>query len=160
MPTASPCEGFRGYPLFPASPCSRFDTLAAIDPYRKNSNLKGVFVVSRKIVDTATKRNWASLYRHSWIQASLPLGLIDHSTHGSLIFISVLWIYKLLYFLALNDLQVFLVVFSGLLSVKWAVVHNEIETPLEVLCSSKLNFKFLEMNFQNERTVSHNIIVC
>jgi hypothetical protein len=26
---------------------------------------------------------------------------------------------------------------------------------LEVLCSSKLNFQFLEMNFQNERTVSY-----
>jgi hypothetical protein len=62
---ASPCEGFKGYPLFPASPCSRFDTLAALEPYRKNSSLKGVFVVSRKIVDTATKRNRASLYRYS-----------------------------------------------------------------------------------------------
>src|SRR5438045_9491884 len=75
-------------------------------------------------------------------------------THGSLIFIGVLWIYKLLYFLALKNSSVFLIVFLGLLYVKWAVVHNEIETPLEVLCSSKLNFQFLEMNFQNERTVS------
>ena len=54
----------------------------------------------------------------------------------------------------LKNLPVFLIVFSGLLSVKWAVVHNEIETALEVLCSSKLNFQILEMNFQNERTVS------
>src|SRR6266478_7650396 len=54
----------------------------------------------------------------------------------------------------LKHLLVFLIVFSGLLYVKWAVVHNEIETALEVLCSSKLNFQFLEMNFQNKRTVS------
>jgi hypothetical protein len=55
----------------------------------------------------------------------------------------------------LKNLSIFLVVFSGLLSVKRAVVHNEIETALEVLCSSKLNFQFMEMNFQNERTVSN-----
>src|SRR6267142_534832 len=54
----------------------------------------------------------------------------------------------------LKDLPVFFIVFLGLLSVKRAVIHNEIETALEVLCSSKLNFKILEMNFQNERTVS------
>src|SRR5713101_5201251 len=59
----------------------------------------------------------------------------------------------------LKNFPIFLIVFSGLLSVKWEVVHNEIETALEVLCSSKLNFQFLEMNFQNERTVSnHNLI--
>src|SRR6266849_1903714 len=55
----------------------------------------------------------------------------------------------------LKNFPVFLIVFSGLLSVKRAVAHNEIETPLEVLCSSKLNFQFLEMNFQNERTVTY-----
>src|SRR6266851_5888210 len=54
----------------------------------------------------------------------------------------------------LKNFPVFLIVFSGLLSVKRAVAHNEIETAWEVLCSSKLNFQFLEMNFQNERTVS------
>ena len=54
----------------------------------------------------------------------------------------------------LKNLLVFHIVFSGLLSVKWAVVHNEIETALEVLCSSKINFQFLEMNFKNKRTVS------
>jgi hypothetical protein len=59
-----------------------------------------------------------------------------------------------LYFLLLEDLSIFLIVFSGLLSAKWAVVHNTIEPALKVLCSSKLNFQFLEMNFQNERTVS------
>src|SRR5712691_8281051 len=53
----------------------------------------------------------------------------------------------------LKNFPVFLIVFSGLLSVKRVVAHNEIETALEVLCSSKLNFQFLEMNFQNERTV-------
>src|SRR3989442_11197404 len=75
-------------------------------------------------------------------------------THGSLIFIGVLRIYNVLYFLLLEDLSIFLIVFSGLLSAKWAVVHNTIEPALEVLCSSKLNFQFLEVNFQNERTVS------
>src|SRR6266436_1828007 len=55
----------------------------------------------------------------------------------------------------LKNFPVFLIVFSGLLSVKRAVVHNEIETALEVLCSSKLNFQFLEMDFQNERTVRY-----
>src|SRR5256712_10638639 len=75
-------------------------------------------------------------------------------THGSLIFIGVLRIYNVLYFLLLEDLSIFLVVFSGLLSAKWAVVHNTIEPALEVLCSSKLNFQFLEVTFQNERTVS------
>jgi hypothetical protein len=75
-------------------------------------------------------------------------------THGSLIFIRVLRIYNVLYFLLLEDLSIFLIVFSGLLSAKWAVVHNTIEPALKVLCSSKLNFQFLEMNFQNERTVS------
>src|SRR6476469_3260085 len=75
------------------------------------------------------------------------------STHGSLIFIGVLRIYNVLYFLLLEDLSIFLIVFSGLSSAKWAVVHNTIEPALEVLCSSKLNFQFLEMNFQNERTV-------
>src|SRR2546428_11422467 len=74
-------------------------------------------------------------------------------THGSLIFIGVLRIYNVLYFLLLEDLSIFLIVFSGLLSAKWAVVHNTIEPALEVLCSSKLNFQFLEVNFQNERTV-------
>src|SRR6266849_10864786 len=59
----------------------------------------------------------------------------------------------------LKNLPFFLIVFSGLLSVKRAVAHNEIETALEVLCSSKLNFQFLEMNFQNERTVSHSASV-
>src|SRR2546427_8259424 len=78
---------------------------------------------------------------------------IDHTTHGSLIFIGVLRIYNVLYFLLLEDLSIFLIVFSGLLSAKWAVVHNTIEPALEVLCSSKLNFQFLEVNFQNERTV-------
>ena len=53
----------------------------------------------------------------------------------------------------LKDLPVFFIAFLGLLSVKRAVVHNEIETALEVLCSSELNFQILEMNFQNERTV-------
>ena len=77
-------------------------------------------------------------------------------THGSLIFIGVLRIYNVLYFLLLEDLSIFLIVFSGLLSAKWAVVHNTIEPALEVLCSSKLNFQFLEVNFQNERTVSIN----
>src|SRR5712691_5037201 len=57
----------------------------------------------------------------------------------------------------LTYFPVFLIVFSGLLSVKWAVVHNEIETALEVLCSSKINFQFLEMNFQNKRTVRNDI---
>src|SRR2546426_5961131 len=76
------------------------------------------------------------------------------SSHGSLIFIGVLRIYNVLYFLLLEDLSIFLIVFSGLLSAKWAVVHNTIEPALEVLCSSKLNFQFLEVNFQNERTVS------
>jgi hypothetical protein len=57
----------------------------------------------------------------------------------------------------LKNLSDFPMVFSGLLSVKWAVVHNEIETALKVLCSSKLNFQFLAMNFQNERTVSYSI---
>jgi len=85
---------------------------------------------------------------------AFDLVFLDSEPHGSLIFIGVLWIYKLLYFLALKNSSVFLIVFLGLLYVKWAVVHNEIETPLEVLCSSKLNFQFLEMNFQNERTVS------
>src|SRR4029453_1499745 len=61
--------------------------------------------------------------------------------------------YKLLYFLSLKNFPAFLIVFPGLLSIKRAVVRNDIETPLEVLCSSKLNFQFLEMNFQNERTV-------
>jgi Protein of unknown function DUF262 len=75
--------------------------------------------------------------------------------HGSLIFIRVLRIYNVLYFLLLEDLSIFLIVFSGLLSAKWAVVHNTIEPALKVLCSSKLNFQFLEMNFQNERTVSN-----
>ena len=37
--------------------------------------------------------------------------------------------------------------------VKWAVVHNEIAPALEVLRSSKRNFQFLIINFQNERTV-------
>src|SRR6267142_2646895 len=49
----------------------------------------------------------------------------------------------------LKDLPVFFIVFLGLLSVKRAVVHNEIETALEVLCSSKLNFQILEINFQH-----------
>ena len=80
--------------------------------------------------------------------------LIIVITHGSLIFIGVLRIYNVLYFLLLEDLSIFLIVFSGLSSAKWAVVHNTIEPALEVLCSSKLNFQFLEMNFQNERTVS------
>jgi hypothetical protein len=62
-----------------------------------------------------------------------------------------------LYFVSLKNLPVFLIVFPGLLSVKRAVVHNERETPSEVLCSSKLNFQFLKMNFQNERTVRHDI---
>ena len=53
----------------------------------------------------------------------------------------------------LKDLPVFFIVFLGLLSVKRAVIHNEIETALEVLCSSTLNFQISEMNFQNERTV-------
>src|SRR5512145_907636 len=75
-------------------------------------------------------------------------------THGSLIFIRVLRIYNVLYFLLLEDLSIFLIVFSGLLSAKWAIVHNTIEPALKVLCSSKLNFQFLEMNFQNKRTVS------
>src|SRR4029453_5642741 len=57
-------------------------------------------------------------------------------------------------FLSLKNFPAFLIVFPGLLSIKRAVVRNDIETPLEVLCSSKLNFQFLEMNFQNERTVS------
>src|SRR3989442_383707 len=74
-------------------------------------------------------------------------------THGSLIFIRVLRIYNVLYFLLLEGLSIFLIVFSGLLSAKWAVVHNTIEPALKVLCSSKLNFQFLEMNFKNERTV-------
>jgi hypothetical protein len=30
---------------------------------------------------------------------------------------------------------------------------------LEVLCSSKLNFQFLEMNFQNERTVRSKTMI-
>ena len=55
----------------------------------------------------------------------------------------------------LKDLPVFFIAFLGLLSVKRTVVHNEIETALEVLCSSELNFQILEMNFQNERTVSN-----
>ena len=59
----------------------------------------------------------------------------------------------------LKNFPVFLIVFSGLLSVKRAVVHNEIESALEVLCSSKLNFQFLEINFQNERTVRLYFIV-
>ena len=63
----------------------------------------------------------------------------------------------MLYFLLLGDLSIFLIVFSGLSSAKWEVVHNTIEPALEVLCSSKLNFQFLEMNFQNERTVSPSI---
>src|SRR4029453_16564395 len=63
--------------------------------------------------------------------------------------------YKLLYFLSLKNFPAFLIVFPGLLSIKRAVVRNDIETPLEVLCSSKLNFQFLEMNFQNERTVRY-----
>jgi len=75
-------------------------------------------------------------------------------THGSLIFIGVLRIYNVLYFILLEDLSIFLIVFPGLVSAKWAVVHNTIEPALEVLCSSKLNFQFLEVNFQNERTVS------
>jgi len=54
----------------------------------------------------------------------------------------------------LKDLPVFFIAFLGLLSVKRAIVHNEIETALEVICSSKLNFQILEMNFKNERTVS------
>ena len=58
----------------------------------------------------------------------------------------------------LKHLLVFLIVFSGLLYAKWAVVHNEIETALEVLCSSKLNFQFLEMNFQNKRTVRSKVL--
>jgi len=53
----------------------------------------------------------------------------------------------------LKDLPVFFIAFLGLLSVKRAIVHNEIETALEVICSSKLNFQILEMNFKNERTV-------
>src|SRR2546430_986864 len=57
----------------------------------------------------------------------------------------------------LKNLPVFLMVFSGLLSVKRVVVRNGIETALEVLCSSKLNFQFLGINFQNERTVSSKI---
>ena len=77
-----------------------------------------------------------------------------YRTHGSLIFIGVLRIYNVLYFLLLEDFSTFLIVFSGLLSAKWAVVHNTIEPALEVLCSSKLNFQFLEVNFQNERKVS------
>src|SRR5258705_11262967 len=56
----------------------------------------------------------------------------------------------------LKDFPVFFIVFLGLLSVKRAVIHNEIETALEVLCSSKLNFQILEINFQNERTVSYS----
>jgi hypothetical protein len=60
-----------------------------------------------------------------------------------------------LYFLLLEDLSIILIVFSGLSSAKWAVVHHTIEPALEVLCSSKLNFQFLEVNFKNERTVSH-----
>jgi len=76
-------------------------------------------------------------------------------THGSLIFIGVLRIYNVLYFLLLGDLSIFLIVFSGLLSAKWAVVYNTTEPALEVLCSSKLNFQFLEVNFQNKRTVSY-----
>src|SRR2546428_7847821 len=79
---------------------------------------------------------------------------LSTASHGSLIFIGVLRIYNVLYFLLLEDLSIFLIVFSGLLSAKWAVVHNTIEPALEVLCSSKLNFQFLEVNFQNERTVS------
>jgi Helix-turn-helix of DDE superfamily endonuclease len=63
-----------------------------------------------------------------------------------------------LYFLLLKNLPAILIVFSGLLSVKRAVAHNEIETALEVLCSSKLNFQFLEMNFQNERTVRNKVV--
>jgi hypothetical protein len=79
--------------------------------------------------------------------------IIEEDAHGSLIFIGVLRIYNMLYFLLLEDLSIFLIVFSGLLSAKWAVVHNTIEPALEVLCSSKLNFQFLEVNFKNERTV-------
>jgi hypothetical protein len=88
----------------------------------------------------------------SMIGMDIRLG--NRTTHGSLIFIRVLRIYNVLYFLLLEDLSIFLIVFSGLLSAKWAVVHNTIEPALKVLCSSKLNFQFLEMNFQNERTVS------
>src|SRR5882724_2039399 len=84
---------------------------------------------------------------------------IEPSSHGSLIFIGVLRIYNVLYFLLLEDLSIFLIVFSGLSSAKWAVVHNTIEPALEVLCSSKLNFQFLEMNFQNERTVRNPYIL-
>jgi hypothetical protein len=64
---------------------------------------------------------------------------------------------NVLYSLLLEDLSIFLIVFSGLLPAKWAVVHNTIEPALKVLCSSKLNFQFLEMNFQNERTVREHI---
>jgi hypothetical protein len=90
----------------------------------------------------------------SAISLQLTFSNGDRYTHGSLIFIRVLRIYNVLYFLLLEDLSIFLIVFSGLLSAKWAVVHNTIEPALKVLCSSKLNFQFLEMNFQNERTVS------
>ena len=79
--------------------------------------------------------------------------------HGSLIFIGVLRIYNVLYFLLLGDLSIFLIVFSGLLSAKWAVVYNTTEPALEVLCSSKLNFQFLEVNFQNKRTVSYETYI-
>src|SRR2546428_4297103 len=85
---------------------------------------------------------------------------LSTASHGSLIFIGVLRIYNVLYFLLLEDLSIFLIVFSGLLSAKWAVVHNTIEPALEVLCSSKLNFQFLEVNFQNERTVSYSDAPC
>src|SRR2546428_12699073 len=85
-------------------------------------------------------------------------GTLSIVTHGSLIFIRVLRIYNVLYFLLLEGLSIFLIVFSGLLSAKWAVVHNTIEPALKVLCSSKLNFQFLEMNFKNERTVSTMLV--
>ena len=78
---------------------------------------------------------------------------IPTDTHGSLIFIGVLRIYNTLYFLLLENLSAFLIVFKGLCLPKRAVANNEIESALEVLCSSKLKFQFLGINFQNERTV-------
>src|SRR4051812_45025216 len=81
--------------------------------------------VGHSIIPISYPRNRA-LPVWAWVISVFSADRVSF-THGSLIFIGVLRIYNVLYFLLLEDLSIFLIVFSGLSSAKWAVVYNTIE---------------------------------
>jgi hypothetical protein len=61
-----PLRGIQRLSVIPSISPLSFWHASTHNPYRKkNFDHKGVFVVSRKIVDTASKRNGALLHRHS-----------------------------------------------------------------------------------------------